>query len=316
MSAEDVWKARFDRERAARREAEALLHEKSRELYDLKQQAEQRADDLARSLAQLEATQSELVQREKMAALGGLVAGVAHEINTPMGAAVTAVSHTEDQLRHLSRQVESGTLTRGSMRAVVAEAQESLALASRNLQRGAALVNSFKNIAVDQSNATSRSVAIKELVDDVVLSLGPLSRRSAVEVSTEVPADLILHVDAGALVQVMTNLLQNACLHAFDGWPHRRNVRIGVQSSAAMIGIDIEDNGCGMDAETAARVFEPFFTTRRGQGGTGLGLHICHNLITSRFKGTITLTTAPQSGSHWRLRLPIPSPALSRSEPK
>lgn len=316
MSAEEVWKARFDRERAARREAEDLLHEKSRELYHLNQQAEQRADDLARSLAELGATQSALVQREKMAALGSLVAGVAHEINTPVGAAVTAVSHAEDQLRHLSAQVESGTLTRGNMRAIVAVATESLALASRNLQRGAALVSSFKNVAVDQSNATSRNVGIKELVEDVVVSLGALTRRSAVQVSAEVPADLILHVDAGPLVQVMTNLLQNACLHAFDDWPGSRNVRIGVQSTAAGLVIDVEDNGRGMDAETAARVFEPFFTTRRGQGGTGLGLHICHNLITSRFKGTITLTTAPQSGSLWRLSLPIPSPALSRSEPK
>lgn len=308
MSDDGAWKARFDRERDARRQAEALLHEKSRELYLLNQQAEQRADELARSLTELEAAQAALVHREKMAALGSLVAGVAHEINTPLGAAVTAVSLAEDELRRVADSSASGQLTRGELRTRVADAIEALALASRNLQRGAALVRSFKTVAVEQSSADERAVAVRELVGDVVASLGPALRRAGIAVALDVPQDLVVRIDAGALIQVLTNLVQNACVHAFDASSPDRRLTIHARAADGTLRMDVTDNGRGMDADTASRVFEPFFTTRRGDGGTGLGLHVCHNIVTTRFHGTLTLTTAPGEGASWHLDLALPEP--------
>ncbi len=313
-STEDPWKARFERERAARREAEALLHEKSREIYATNQALEARAQDLASSLDQLRAAQDQLVEQAKMVALGGLVAGVAHEINTPVGVAVTAMTHAVDRLRDLERVVAAGTLTRGDMRAFVAELNEAASLTLANLQRAAQLVKSFKKVAVDQASEVVRDAELGELTGDVVGSLRPLTRRAGVVVQVRL-ADgwepVRVRVDAGSLVQVLTNLLQNACVHAFNGIEGSRQVSVTLDGDRTAVVLVIADNGRGMPEEVAERVFEPFFTTRRSSGGSGLGMHITHTIVTQRFQGTIQLHTSPHQGTRWTLRLPFGTEALT-----
>jgi C4-dicarboxylate-specific signal transduction histidine kinase len=310
VSDAQVWQQRFERERAARKEAESLLHDKSRALYLANQELEARAADLAVSLAQLREAQAQLVEREKLAALGGLVAGVAHEINTPLGAAVTAATHAADRLGMLDGAATAGTLTRTQMRDLLGESRTGLRLAIDNLSHASQLVKSFKKVAVDQSSEAPREVDLAELINDVLMSLRPGLRRSGVECTVDAPGLLWMRLDAGALVQVLTNLIQNACLHAFDGINEAHRLELGAKVHDGALHLVIADNGCGMTPAVAARVFEPFFTTRRSAGGSGLGMHIVHNVVVQRFGGEIALETSPGAGCCWRLRLPLGSPAL------
>ncbi len=273
-----------------------------------------RTAELAAQNVRLRDAQEQLVQREKLAALGGLVAGIAHEINTPLGVSVTAVSHAADRLVALDGAIAAATLTRGELRGFVNDLRESVGLARENLDRAGRLVQSFKKVAVDQTSESSREVFLDDLVADVVTSLLPLTRQAHVTPEVRAEVRVLVRVDASALIQVLTNLVQNACLHAFDGVEGERRLTITTTGDHEWVTMLVADNGVGMAPEVAARVFEPFFTTRRSAGGSGLGMHIAHNLVTQRFGGELSLTTAPGQGACWTLRLPMGTPALSRSE--
>lgn len=308
----DAWQRRFEREREARKEAEALLHTKSRELFEANQSLAEQASDLATSLDQLRATQDALVQREKMAALGALVAGIAHEINTPLGVAMTAVTLGLERLGSLQTQADAGLLTRGQVRALIGELAEAMGLVRDNLERGAGLVRSFKMVAVDQASEEVRVVTIQELLRDIVASLRPMLRKSAVTTTVAGALSTPVAVAAGPLVQIVTNLIQNACVHAFVDHDGPRGVSVQVSDTGNTMRLVVTDNGAGMAPEVVARVFEPFFTTRRSQGGSGLGMNIAHNIVVSRFAGTIAVESAPRRGTAWDIRLPFGTPALYR----
>ncbi len=313
---ESPWRARFERERRARKEAEALLDGKSRELYELNQTLAQRADELAHSLEKLETAQDALIQREKLAALGGLVAGIAHEINTPLGVAVTALTHGIDKLREMQHLVEHGKPTKNLLRTAIAELTEALILAEENLERGGSLVRNFKMVAVDQVSAEMRDVDLIELIEGVIASMRPVLRASRVEVAVVGPHPLSVSMAVGPFTQVLTNLVQNACLHAFDEIPtadSRRRIQIDVEDHLTHLRIKVTDNGRGMSPEVRARVFDPFFTTRRGRGGTGLGMHIVHNIIVSGFSGLIDCVSDPGLGTTWTLDLPVDTAVLRRA---
>lgn len=306
---EDPWRRRFERERTARKDAERLLHEKSREIFAANQALEARAEELAGSLASLREAQEALIEREKMAALGALVAGIAHEVNTPLGVAFTALSLGEEQLAALQACMDSGQLTRAKFRMHLNELTESLRLARTNAERSASMMRSFKKVAVDQSSEEPREVLLRELVHDVLASMGPMLRKARVETQREGCDGLRVCVDAGGLVQVLTNLVQNACIHAFEGVEAPR-LRVRVETGPAALALEVADNGVGMSDETAARVFQPFFTTRRASGGSGLGMHVVQSLVTQRFEGEVTVRTSPGGGTLWRLRLPYGTVAL------
>ncbi|MFZ9888745.1 MAG: sensor histidine kinase [Myxococcota bacterium] len=311
MSDDSPWRLRFERERAARREAETLLHEKSRELFESNQLLEARATELSASLAQLREAQETLVRQEKMASLGGLVAGIAHEINTPLGVAITAITLGEERLSELLHRTSTGQLTRGDMKSLLGEVAESLKLAFSNLQRGAALVQSFKKVAVDQSMEAPKELSLDELLGDVTESLRPMMKRAQVAAEVTVNVRPRVLIDAGALIQVLTNLLQNACVHAFDEGCSDRTVRLVLDQDEGGVRLRVADNGVGMSEAVVRNVFEPFFTTKRATGGSGLGMHITHNLVTGRFGGQISLRSSPGQGTEWILRLPYGTPALS-----
>lgn len=252
----------------------------------------------------LDATRDELMRKEKLAALGGLVAGVAHEINTPLGVAVTAVSLAQDRVGELQSAFEAGTLRQRDMRSGLAQAREAADMALGNLRRTAGLVASFKQIAVDQTSEARRELALGQYVREVVASLGPLYRRTPHQVAVDVRADPKVTTFAGAISQICTNLLQNALVHAFpEGQVGAVTLWVD-EAPGGLCELGCRDDGVGIAADLLRRVFEPFFTTTRGRGGSGLGLHIVHNLVHDLLRGAVAVDSAPGRGTAFTIRFP------------
>jgi len=258
----------------------------------------------------LDATRDELIRKDKLAALGGLVAGVAHEINTPLGVAVTAASLAADRLREIEEAFLAGTLRRQDLQYGLAQAQEAARMTLGNLRRAADMIGNFKQIAVDQSSEAERTVLLGPYIREVVGSLGPLYRRTPHRVVIDVKAAVELTTFVGAISQVCTNLVQNALLHAFPA-DRVGTVTIEIdrdgEHGALLV---VRDDGIGMEPAVLRRVFDPFFTTQRGRGGSGLGMHIVHNLVTDLLGGAIEVSSTPNQGTRVTIRLPI------RVEPK
>ncbi len=253
----------------------------------------------------LDATREELIRKDKLAALGGLVAGVAHEINTPIGVAVTAASLAADRIHDIDEAFASGTLRRQDLAQGLSQAQEAARMTLGNLRRAAEMIANFKQIAVDQTSEAQRPIELGAYVREVVASLGPLYRRTAHRVTVAVHREVALTTYAGAISQVCTNLVHNALTHAFVANTSGRVTLEVDRQGSGMALLRCRDDGVGMTPEIAARVFEPFFTTQRGRGGSGLGMHIVHNLVTDLLGGSITLQTHPGRGTIVEIRVPI-----------
>lgn len=305
-----VWQRRYDRAKQAREQAEQLLEEKSRALYLANQELQAHANKLQASLEQLEAAQDALVEREKMAALGAMVAGIAHEVNTPLGVAVTGATLAQELMVALLARLEQGSLTRGELRREMAALQEATGLVVTNAQRAATLIQSFKKVAVDQSSEALRTVRLTDVLADVLTSLQPVLRRARVTPLLHVCSDRLLKLDAGALAQVVTNLVQNACVHAFLPEHDQRNVVIEAEVAESEIRLCVRDNGRGMSADVQESVFEAFFTTRRDSGGSGLGMHIVRNVVVGKFGGSIEIASPPLQGTRWQIRIPVGTPLV------
>jgi signal transduction histidine kinase len=260
--------------------------------------------DLADALERLKEAQRQLVQAEKMASLGALVAGVAHEINTPVGVGVTAASTLQTRAGELRSQYEREELRRSDLERFVTLAEESTQIILRNLQRAADLIHSFKQVAVDQSSGERRRFALRGYIDEILLSLRPQLKRTAHAVEVECPDDLTLDSYPGAIAQILTNLVTNSLLHGFDG-VERGRIRIAVRRQPERVELEYSDDGRGIAPEHLPRVFDPFFTTRRGVGGSGLGLHIVYNLVTQRLGGSIQVASEPGRGTRFTLHLPL-----------
>lgn len=268
---------------------------------------EQSNTDLKRTLDQLTRAQRQLVESEKLAALGGLVAGVAHEINTPLGVGVTAASHLQQETERLARLMSESRMTRTDLDAFIEQARLSSELVLRNLDRASHLVKSFKQVAVDQSSEQRRVINASGYLAEILLSLHPRIKKSRVEIDISCPDDLTMDTFPGALYQIVVNLIMNSLVHAFDeGAPG--HIQIEVQRLDEMVSIEYRDDGKGMPEDTRKRVFEPFFTTRRGSGGSGLGLHIVYNLATQVLRGTVACESEPGRGTSFRLLIPRIAP--------
>lgn len=292
----------------------SLLKQAEAELRELNEDLESRVQsrtaalaqtnaELTRTLDQLRLTQGQLVESEKLAALGGLVAGVAHEINTPMGVAVTAASHLAEASRRFAAQLNTGAVRKSSLDEYSRDAERSAELILANLRRASELVRSFKQVAVDQSSEQRRSFPLREYLDEILTSLHPRLKRTRVQVNVDGPSDLLLDTYPGALYQIIVNLVMNSLIHGF-GDKLQGRIQISIQREGSEVLIDYRDNGAGMDETTRRRVFEPFFTTRRGSGGTGLGLHIVYNLATRLLRGQVRCDSAPGQGARFLLRFP------------
>ncbi|WPC06056.1 HAMP domain-containing sensor histidine kinase [Pseudomonas benzenivorans] len=283
--------------RIARRLAEDL---------EARRQAE---SDIRGAYEELQRTQATLIQAEKLAALGGLVAGVAHEINTPLGITLTGASVLAEQTRRFAGQLQAGRLKKSEVEGYLQAAEESVELILANANRAAHLVHSFKQVAVDQTSEARREFNLARYLGEVVESLRPTYKRLPIQVRIDCPADIQLDGYPGALAQVVTNLLVNAVTHAFpDGAAGQ--IRLGAQDEGDWVVVRFEDDGQGIASEHLPHIFEPFFTTKRGVGGSGLGLHVVYNLVTRRLGGQIQVASTAGQGTCFTLRIPriVPQP--------
>ena len=268
--------------------------------------AKQRAE---RALAELRDTQENLIQAEKMASLGALVAGVAHEVNTPVGIALTGITHLADSTRQIARRVEDGTLRRSDFTNHLGMAAEACGLIETNLNRAVDLIQSFKQTAVDQTSEERRSVDLKGYLEDVLTSLHPRLKQTRHRVLVDCPEGIVLDSYPGALFQVLTNLTMNAVTHAYpDGRAGTLSVTV-TRPAAGEVELRFSDDGCGIPPAHRSRVFDPFFTTKRGKGGSGLGLHIVYNIVTTRLRGAIRVESEEGRGTSFILRFPTEVPA-------
>ncbi|MBN2221377.1 MAG: substrate-binding domain-containing protein [Vallitaleaceae bacterium] len=260
--------------------------------------------ELQHTIEVLRNTENQLIESEKMAALGTLVAGVAHEINTPVGVSISATSYLTAEVFKTKQFIEGNQLTRNGLSSFIQNIEETCKILSVNLERAAGLVKSFKNIAVDQQSEEQRSFHIKEYLEQILLSLHPKIKKTLIAVLLNCDEDLVINSYPGALSQIITNLMMNALDHAF--YPEEKGqIQIQIQKKEDFLEILFEDNGHGIEPNHLAHIFEPFFTTKRGQGGMGLGLHIVYNLVCHQLKGTIECQSILGSGSRFIISLPI-----------
>ena len=272
--------------------------EQSQRTLNLSLEAQVHKTQLA--LEQLKFAQAQLVQAEKLASLGGLVAGVAHEINTPVGVGVTAASHLHAEVEALRAAADSGSLTQAQFDHFLLGFEQGCSIILLNLQRAAELIRSFKRVAVDQTSDEPRHVNLKTYAEEVLLSLRPKLKGTPHDLVLECPGDIEIDTVPGALSQIFTNLVVNALVHAFE--PDKPGtLRIRVLQMTGCTEITFSDDGRGIPPADLPRIFDPFFTTRRGQGGTGLGLHIVFNLVHQQLGGTITAASRVGHGTTFTL---------------
>jgi two-component system, NtrC family, sensor kinase len=269
----------------------------------LERAVHERTERLEQQNAALLEAQSELVRQEKLASLGRLVAGVAHEINTPLGICVTATSHLVQELKLTREELEAGELTEESLATFFDVVDQSLRIMTTNTQRAAALVRSFKQVAVDQSSDDLRTFNLLAYLNEVLLSLQPKLKGRPVTVDLQCPADLVLDSFPGAVSQIVTNMVVNSLVHGYER-DQKGTIRIHVAQDGDMVSFDYADDGAGMDEDTLSKLFDPFFTTKRGNGGSGLGAHILYNLATGALGGTVRAESEPGKGLRYHLRFP------------
>lgn len=305
FSCQDVTEKRLIEQeiRALNSTLEDRVIERTEEL----QQANQ---ELETTLDALNLAQAELVNSEKLAALGALVAGISHELNTPIGNSLMVASTLHDQTTSLlgAYQEDKG-IKRSSLETYLADTTKAGDILTRNLQRAADLVNSFKQVAIDQISSQRREFTLSEVVNEILLTLWPVIRKSPFTVEQNIPENIRFDSYPGPLGQVLTNLINNALLHGFEGKKHG-NVKITARPAAQdLVELTVSDDGVGIPADRLRKIFDPFFTTKLGAGGSGLGLNITHNIVTGVLGGRIRVSSAVDVGTSFVMLLPLAAPA-------
>lgn len=286
-----------ERVRAARRALEDLN-------AHLEQLVAERTATLAQTVETLQSAQAQLVESEKLASLGSLVAGIAHELNTPLGVAVTAASASAEQLAHLRSLAATQQMKRSDLERYFERAHQLSEVLDVNLARAAALVRNVKQVAVRQSTVEHERFKLGEAIVASVASLQPEWRKAGLTVTTSIEEEVWVHAAPSFVFQVVSNLIVNAMRHAYpdgSGGAVRFVVRRAEPLQACVV---YEDDGVGATEEVARRMWEPFYTTKRGQGGSGLGMHIIWNLVVGELGGTVRATSAPGQGMRIQFRLP------------
>ena len=286
---------------------EALLHEtklllRKADKFNLRQKRVN--EKLKSQYEELKTTQARLRQAERMASLSMIVAGVAHEVNTPVGVCITAASHLLDSTKQFGQTFHTGQMKKSDLHTYLTRTKEITELLTANLQRAAELVTSFKQVAVDQTSQKRRTFNLRTALHETLNSLGHLVKSTPRTIGLDCPDTIDMDSFPGALSQVIINLLMNAHIHAFEetGAGH---IAITADADTDEVTLKVADNGKGIPDETLGHIFEPFFTTRRGQGGSGLGLHLVFNMVTGPLCGSIEVKSTEGQGSCFTLRLPL-----------
>jgi signal transduction histidine kinase len=260
--------------------------------------------ELLSTLEKLHQFQGQLVENEKMASLGDMVAGIAHEVNTPIGLGVTASSFMTDNLNEVKQAFEDKTLKSSQLKKFLIQGQENLGIIYRNLERAAKLISSFKKVAVDQSSAEQQKFNVKELLEEVILTLKAKLNKEQVNVTIECDDNLIVESKPGPINQILINLILNSMIHGFE---HKTggNINISIMYLSEQLLITYQDDGSGIDENIRAKIFEPFTTTKRGSGGSGLGLHLVYNLVNQALNGHIDFESKKEQGTTFEITVPV-----------
>lgn len=260
--------------------------------------------ELEQSLESLKVTQEDLVRSEKLAALGALVAGVAHELNTPIGNSLLAATSLLDRTRAFERSSTEG-LRRSELESHLEEVKQASDIVLRNLQRAVELVGSFKQVAVDRASSQARKFHLDEVVGEIGLTLWPTLRKSGATIDYDIPPGIRMDSYPGALGQVLTNLVSNAVIHGFDGEPGGQ-IRVSARLlDNDWVELSVRDNGHGIPPENIGRIYDPFYTTKLGKGGSGLGLNIVYNLVHGVLDGRIAVQSEVRKGTCFTVSIPL-----------
>ncbi|QTE84728.1 sensor histidine kinase [Shewanella algae] len=269
---------------------------------------------LAMTLAQLRASQQELIRTEKLSSLGLMVAGVAHELNTPIGAAMLCVTALNDRVDELKRDYHNGNIKRSQLEEFIEYQEEGLTLAERNLKRSALLIQQFRQVAADRANADRQAFWLHELIADILALNHGQWKHYHHKLTTDIPSDIHMLSYPGPLGQVIQNLVHNALIHAFEE-ADRGEVHICARKLQNQVELCVVDNGIGIKEQDHQRVFDPFYTTKRSSGGTGLGLHIVHHLTTEVLGGSVRISSGVNGiGTSMILLLPLEQIELKSSK--
>jgi signal transduction histidine kinase len=272
---------------------------------EMQNKLKQERDKLSDALNNLEQTQDKLIASEKLASLGSLVAGVAHEINTPIGVSVTMSSHLRENLDELLESIKAGELKQSFLDQFENESSEAFQVMESSLQKASHLIQNFKQVASDQSSSSRRQFSLKETIDEVMTTLRHQMKGTNYKYRVEGDPELLMDSYPGPLGQVITNLFNNSIMHGFDG-RNEGEINIRFVQADQHVKIYFNDNGTGIDSSKIKRIFDPFYTTKLGQGGSGLGLNIVHNIVNCVLGGDITVTS--KVGTAFEVVLPLVAP--------
>jgi signal transduction histidine kinase len=262
-----------------------------------------RNNELAESMETLQLAKDQLVESERMASLGGLVAGIAHDVNTPLGVGVTAASFMQERIKILNVAFEDKKLTSRTMSLFLTEAQQTTTLLLSNLNRASELVSSFKQVAVDQTSEAERDVDLKLYIQEVVQSLAPNFKKTKHKIEVSCPDDLVIRCAPGVVAQIFTNMIMNSLIHGFEN-KKQGLIKVDIKNDGETITVHYKDNGKGLSQELLERHFDAFFTTKRGKGGSGLGTHIMYNLVTQTLGGQIKASSQEDQGIDYNITFP------------
>lgn len=273
----------------------------------------QQRDELQRTLDDLTATQNKLIESEKMASLGALVAGVAHEVNTPVGVSVTMASSLKHDLGKFISLVKTGEITLSQLNQFETECSQTLDLLTGSLEKASSLIQNFKQVATDQAGSKRRELNLRESIDEIVSTLKHKIKGSKIRLSVDGENDVLMESYPGPLGQVIGNLFDNALIHGFENC-EEGEIRISFERDGKYVNLYFSDNGNGIPEENIAYVFDPFFTTKLGKGGSGLGLNIVHNIVTNVLGGSVEVKS--EKGTQFEIRLPLRAPDKKTGEEK
>lgn len=273
------------------------------ELSAMNQEMQAINNELVDKNEQLIEMQAHLVESEKMAALGGLVAGVAHEVNTPLGVSITAASHLSDIIQEIVALEEIKPLNANELKPFLEDIHQATNIIMKNLQRAGKLIKSFKQLSVDQASEPKREFEVTAYLEEILVSLSPTLKKTNITVTTYCPEPIMMDGYPGGFAQIITNLMMNSLKHAY-GHGDNGNIRIEITKKGLMVQLIFSDDGLGMDEQTVAKIYEPFFTTKRSsQEGSGLGLSVVYSIVTQQFKGSITCISKLNEGTTFKIEL-------------